>query len=212
MVLNSFRGKAGSFLTPIARPFSRISPNALSVVSLICAALVLVVLFFWREPIGLVIALVLVFLNGFFDAIDGAVARITGKGSAKGDLVDHVIDRYADFFIIAGIALSAFADVRLGLLALGSVMIASYMGTQSQALGLKRDYGGVLGRAERMVLLLVVLPVQYLSIMYYMSNPHIVVISGFGISVLDVLLLVFIVAANLTALQRLVRMWRALGA
>lgn len=210
MVLNKYRGKTDSFLVPIAKPFSGISPNALSAISLLCAVLMFVVLVLWREPFGLIVALALVLLNGFFDAIDGAVARLTGKGSPKGDLVDHVIDRYADFFIIAGIGISAFAHAELGLLALGSVMIASYMGTQSQALGLKRDYGGMLGRAERMILFIVFLLAQYVSVMIYLSNPHIMVISGFGISVLDVLLAVLIVASNVTALQRLVRMWRAL--
>lgn len=210
MVLNKYRGKTDSFLAPVAKAFSGISPNVLSAISLICAALMFVILVLWRDPFALVIALILVILNGFFDAIDGAVARVTGKGSPKGDLVDHVIDRYADFFMIAGIGMSAFAHAELGILALGSVMIASYMGTQSQALGMKRDYGGFLGRAERMVLLMIFLPLQYVSVMYYLSNPHIMSVSGFGISVLDVLLVILIVASNATALQRLLRMWRAL--
>ncbi|HUW42664.1 MAG TPA: CDP-alcohol phosphatidyltransferase family protein [Thermoplasmata archaeon] len=210
MVLNKYRRKIDSFLTPVAKAFSGISPNMLSVISLICAVLMFFTLVLWRDPFALVVALVLVILNGFFDAIDGAVARITGKGSPKGDLVDHVIDRYADFFMIAGVGMSAFAHAELGLIALGSVMIASYMGTQSQALGMKRDYGGILGRAERMVLLMIFLPVQYVSVMYYMSNPHIMVVSDFGISVLDVLLVILIVASTVTALQRLLRMWRAL--
>lgn len=210
MVLNKYRGKTDSFLAPVAKVFSGISPNVLSAVSLICAALMFFILVLWRDPFALVIALILVILNGFFDAIDGAVARVTGKGSPKGDLVDHVIDRYADFFIITGIGMSAFAHAELGLLTLGSVMIASYMGTQSQALGMKRDYGGILGRAERMVLLIIFLPLQYVSVMYYLSNPHIMSVSGFGISVLDVLLVILIVASNVTALQRLLRMWRAL--
>jgi archaetidylinositol phosphate synthase len=210
LVLNKYRGKTDSFLAPVAKVFSGISPNVLSAVSLICAALMFFILVLWRDPFALVIALILVILNGFFDAIDGAVARVTGKGSPKGDLVDHVIDRYADFFIITGIGMSAFAHAELGLLTLGSVMIASYMGTQSQALGMKRDYGGILGRAERMVLLIIFLPLQYVSVMYYLSNPHIMSVSGFGISVLDVLLVILIVASNVTALQRLLRMWRAL--
>jgi archaetidylinositol phosphate synthase len=210
LVLNKYRGKTDSFLAPVAKAFSGVSPNALSAISLICAVLMFLVLVLWRDPFALVIALILVILNGFFDAIDGAVARVTGKGSPKGDLVDHVIDRYADFFIIAGIGMSAFAHAELGLLAVGSVMIASYMGTQSQALGMKRDYGGILGRAERMVLLIIFLPLQYVSVMYYLSNPHIMVVSGFRISLLDVLLVILIVASNVTALQRLLRMWRAL--
>lgn len=210
MVLNSYRAKADSIVRPIAKVFSGISPNALSAVSLVCAALMMLVLIIWGDPYALIVAFVLVLLNGFFDAIDGAVAKMTGKASKRGDLVDHVVDRFADFFIIAGISLSTFADVRLGLLALGCVMIASYMGTQSQALGLNRDYGGIMGRAERMVLLMVFIVLQYLFIEFYQGSFEI--ISGFSVTLLDVLLIVFIFASSVTALQRLVRMWRALGA
>lgn len=209
MVLNNYRAKAGSVLAPVAKVFSGISPNALSGISLICAALMMLVLIFWEEPVALLIAFVLVLLNGFFDAIDGAVAHLTGKASPRGDMVDHVIDRYADFFMIAGVSLSTFADIRIGLIALGCVMIASYMGTQSQALGLKRDYGGVLGRAERMVLLMIFLILQYVFIEFYQGSFEIA--SGFSVTLLDVLLLVFVFAASATALQRLRRMWRALG-
>jgi len=209
LVLNSYRAKAGSIIAPVARPFSGISPNALSAISLVCAAAMMLLLTCWDDPVVLLAAFVLVLLNGFFDAIDGAVAHMTGKSSVRGDLVDHAIDRYTDFFMIAGISLSAFADVRIGLLALGCVMIASYMGTQSQALGLKRDYGGLLGRAERMVLLMVFLLLQYLFTEFYLDSFD--VVSGLSVTLLDVLLLVFIFAASATALQRFARMWRALG-
>lgn len=209
MVLNSFRAKADSMIRPMAKAFSGISPNALSAVSLICAALMMLLLIIWHDPLALLIAFVLILLNGFFDAIDGAVAHLTGKASPKGDIVDHVIDRYSDFFMIAGISLSAFADVRIGLLALGCVMIASYMGTQSQALGLKRDYGGILGRAERMVLLMVFVLLQYLFVEFYQGSFQIT--SDFSLTLLDFLLVIFIFAASVTALQRLARMWRALG-
>jgi len=210
LVLNSHREKADSIIRPLAKAFLGVSPNVLSGVSLVCAALMMFILIIWDNPLALIIAFVFVLLNGFFDAIDGAVAHMTGKASTKGDLVDHVIDRYADFFMIAGISLSYFADVRIGLLALGCVMIASYMGTQSQALGLKRDYGGILGRAERMVLLMVFILLQYLFEEFYQGSFEIV--SGFSVTLLDVLLLIFIVASSVTALQRLARMWKALGA
>lgn len=209
MVLNNYRAKMGSMLAPVAKAFSGISPNALSGISLIFAALMMLLLIFWDDPIVLLVAFILVLLNGFFDAIDGAVAHLTGKASARGDLVDHAVDRFADFFMIAGISLSAFADVRIGLIALGCVMIASYMGTQSQALGLNRDYGGLLGRAERMVLLMIFILLQYLFIEFYQGSFEIV--SGFSVTLLDVLLIVFIFAAIATALQRFSRIWRALA-
>jgi len=209
LVLNRYRGKVDSLLGPIAKAFSGISPNALSIISLLCAAVFFTVMIILDDPVELLIGFVLILLNGFFDAIDGKVAKITGKISPRGDLVDHAIDRVADFLIIAGISLSGFADLRIGIIALGTIMIASYMGTQSQALGLQRDYGGILGRAERILLLMIFVILQYLFEVYYQGSFEIS--SGLSITLLDLLLIIFIIASTVTATQRFVRAWRGLG-
>ena len=61
MVLNSYRAKADSMFRPFAKAFSGISPNALSGVSLVCAALMMLLLIFWpHHPFALIIALILV--------------------------------------------------------------------------------------------------------------------------------------------------------
>lgn len=209
MVLNKYREKVDSILTPSAKALGRLGPDFLSLSSLACALLAALLLILWRDPLALLAALVFVLVNGFFDAIDGQVARLSGKSSARGDLMDHVIDRYADFIILAGISLSAFADVRLGLLAVGSIMIVSYMGTQSQALGLKRDYGGILGRAERILLIMLFLFLQFVSSEFFAGSIEIW--SGISLTLLDFLLLFFIIAANITTLQRFLRAWRSLS-
>ena len=209
MVLNKYREKADRFLMPIARATARLGPNGLSVSSLFCALLAAILLIFWKDPLALLIAALLVIMNGLLDAVDGIVARISGKSSVRGDLVDHVIDRYSDFIMIAGISLSAFADARIGLLALGSILIVSYLGTQSQALGMKRDYGGMLGRAERILLILLFLLLQYAF--EALGSGVFEVTSSVSLTLIDVLLVFFILAANITALQRFIRMWRALA-
>lgn len=195
-------------MMPIARALSRLGPNGLSVSSLVCALLAAILLVFWSDPLVLLVAALLIILNGLLDAIDGIVARISEKSSVRGDLVDHVIDRYADFIMIAGISLSVFADSRIGLIALGSVLIVSYLGTQSQALGLKRDYGGILGRAERILLILLFLILQY--VFEVAGTGAFELTSSISLTLLDLLLIFFILAANVTSLQRFVRMWRAL--
>ena len=83
--------------------------------------------------------------------MDGALARAQGHDSAAGDVLDHVLDRYADILIIAGLAagIKAYA---LGFLAVTGVLMTSYLGTQTQAVGLDRVYAGVLGRADRLAL------------------------------------------------------------
>ncbi|MEM3037856.1 MAG: CDP-alcohol phosphatidyltransferase family protein [Thermoplasmata archaeon] len=210
MVLNGYRERLESLLNPFAGAFSRLSPNALSAISLIFAFGAMCVLVFVGNAIALLIAAICVMLNGLFDALDGKVAKMSGRATPRGDLVDHVIDRLADFFMLAGISLSAFADAKIGLVALGTVLIASYMGTQSQALGLKRDYGGILGRAERILLLIIFLLISY-AVLILSPGSYVLIIDGISLSVLDLMLLLFTVLAVVTILQRFARAWRALG-
>jgi len=94
----------------------------------------------------------LVLLNGWFDLLDGALARRQGTDSTAGDLLDHVLDRYADIVVIAGLA-AGVESYLLGLLAVTGVLMTSYLGTQAQAVGLDRVYGGLLGRADRLALI-----------------------------------------------------------
>ena len=46
-------------------------------------------------PAFLYPAALFLLLNAVFDAVDGAVARKAGRAEARGDFLDHVIDRYA---------------------------------------------------------------------------------------------------------------------
>jgi len=112
-------------------------------------------------------------------------------------MLDHVLDRYADIAVIAGVAAGADAYA-LGLLAVTGVLMTSYLGTQIQAVGLGRQYGGLLGRADRLALVGVAGVVVYVA-------PE---IAGFG--VLTLLLALFAVVGHLTALQRFWGAWRDL--
>ena len=73
----------------------------------------------------------------------------------KGDFLDHVVDRYADIFIITGIIGGGNSGWLIGIFALTGVLMSSYLGTQAQAVGVGRYYGGLLGRADRLLLIMV---------------------------------------------------------
>src|SRR5438046_10076189 len=55
-----------------------------------------------------------------------------------------------------------YCRLGVGTLALLGVLLTSYMGTQAQAVGQGRVYGGVLGRADRLVLLFVGCLIQWI--------------------------------------------------
>src|SRR2546430_15123943 len=75
---------------------------------------------------------------------------MAGTASARGDFLDRVLDRYADVFMLGGVAFNAmYCHLEVGMFALLGVLLTSYMGTQAQAVGQGRAYGGVLGRPDR---------------------------------------------------------------
>jgi archaetidylinositol phosphate synthase len=139
-----------------------------------------------------------VLLNGVLDVLDGSLARELGTTSEAGDLLDHVIDRYADIALIVGLA-AGVEEYALGLAAVTGVLMTSYLGTQAQAVGLDRVYGGLLGRADRLALVGTVGVATALA-----PDPV------RGLTLVGWLLVVFAVLGHLTALQRFSRCRRAL--
>jgi archaetidylinositol phosphate synthase len=203
MVLDGQRENVDPLLTRMAKRFTVIEPNTLTWISLLFAFLA-GLFFYFSSPENetynffLYIAVLFVFLNGFFDAIDGKVAKLTKKTSLKGDFLDHAIDRYADVLILGGLALSPWCRYpAIGLLAVVGMLLTSYMGTQSQAVGNKRNYKGFLGRADRLVLLMIAPIIQ-----------HILLFTDFSIiwkfNLLEWVLIYFAIMGNITAIQRFI--------
>ena len=177
----------------------------ISVVSLLFAALS-ALLYILEGSYFLLLAAIMVLVSGFFDALDGKVARISSKASKRGDFVDHVIDRYSDAIILGAIAVSFRCEMSFGLFAVIGVLLTSYMGTQAQALGLGREYKGILGRADRIAVLVVFSLIQYA----FEVTGDSLATDIFGYSIISWMMIYFGVAGNATALQRAWKIWKAL--
>lgn len=193
MTLDQYRSTADRILNPFVDLAARagLTPNAVSVVAFVCAAVAGVA--YWLaggDSWWYLVGAVLVGLNGALDLLDGALARRLGTASSAGDFLDHVLDRYADIVLVIGLALGVERPV-LGLFAVSGVFMTSYLGTQAQAVGLDRVYGGLLGRADRLVLIGLVTLVA-----------GVVDLSVAGVTLVGALLAVFAVVGHVTALQR----------
>jgi len=182
--------------------------------SLAGAAALLAALVRWTTPLLFLPVSVLIFFAGLFDVLDGEVARTTHRTSPRGDFLDHVLDRYADVVLVLGFAVSGFANPIVALLALVSLLLTSYMGTQAQAVGLGRAYAGLLSRADRLVVLAVVAFLEFdlsLPWPWAPSEPwarfH---LAGVAFTVIDVALAYFVIAGQWTAIARALRVYRAL--
>lgn len=197
MTLDRFRAVADRLLTPFVDLSETLglTPDGVSVIAFLCA-IGSGAAFVFAEPIWYVVGAVLVLANGWLDLVDGALARRLGESSRGGDLLDHVLDRYADIVIIAGLAAGVDAYL-LGFLAVTGVLMTSYLGTQIQAVGLGRDYGGALGRADRLALIGVTAVIAA-----GVPGPLLA-----GLTAVELLLVVFAVVGHLTAVQRFYGAW-----
>ncbi len=201
MTLDRFRPLADRALSPFVATAARLglSPNGVSVVAFLLAVGAGGAFFgAGDEPMLYLAGALLVFLNGWLDLVDGALARELDVASRGGDVLDHVLDRYADIVIIVGLA-GGVDRWALGLAAVTGVLMTSYLGTQAEAVNLDREYGGLLGRADRLVLVgLVGVVAPFVS-----ATPA-------GLSAVGWLLVLFAVVGHLTALQRFFGAMRSL--
>jgi archaetidylinositol phosphate synthase len=194
MTLDQYRSHAKVYFDPLVAIAirCRLTPNFFTIAALLASAAA-GILFFLRMELWGIIA---VALNAFCDAMDGAVAREMKAQSKRGDFLDHAVDRYADIFIITGIFAGGMVPWQIGVLALTGVLMSSYLGTQAQAVGVGRYYGGLLGRADRLVLILAVGIIDLL-----------VPMSWYGLTWFGWLFVLFGIFGHITAFQRFAYVW-----
>jgi archaetidylinositol phosphate synthase len=173
-----------------------IKPDHFSIASFFVALFAGIAFYFGEVALGTFF----IMCNAAFDSMDGAVARAMNIQGKRGDFLDHVIDRYADIFIITGIFAGGFAPWPIGVFALTGVFMVSYLGTQAQAVGVGRYYGGMLGRADRLLLLII----AGLLTLVYPAGVY-------GLPFLGWLLVIFGLIGHITAIQRFLFVWKELA-
>lgn len=104
-------------------------------------------------PFNLILASLLLLVSGFFDALDGVIARLYGRVTVFGGFLDSVLDRYADAVVLAGIVLGGLADFFWGFLALMGSLLVSYSRARAEAAGIKMETIGLAERAERIIII-----------------------------------------------------------
>lgn len=100
---------------------------------------------------------ILVLVGGFFDLVDGAVARHHGTSTTFGAFLDSSLDRVVDMALLLGILMHYAAAGALGLAwlaggALVATVMVSYAKARAEAL-LPELRAGLFERAERIVVL-----------------------------------------------------------
>ncbi|HUG15959.1 MAG TPA: CDP-alcohol phosphatidyltransferase family protein [Thermomicrobiales bacterium] len=189
MVSTRFAERVRVRLSPLGRIVARthLTPNAITIIGLGLNVGVAAVI----ATGNLVLGGVLVLLAGGFDALDGAVARVTGQTSDFGGFLDSTLDRYSEAVVFGGLLVyltrtdaGTVPIVLTYVTIVGSLMI-SYSRSRAEAIGIRGDIGFA-QRLERVIILAIALIV---------SQPV------WGLWVLAI-------ATQLTALHRILHVWR----
>ena len=124
------------------------------------------------------------------DAVDGAMARLSGRSSKFGAFLDSVIDRYSELFIYAAILYMFFEQgnflgVMVCFAAASGAVLVSYTRARAEALGFDAKVG-VMTRVERSIVMIV----------------------GLLFGIIMISLVIIAVLAHLTAMMRMVTVWK----
>ena len=101
----------------------------------------------------LIVAPLFCYLRLWFNMLDGMVAIAANKASRRGEILNDLPDRISDVIIFAGVAHSGLMNPIFGYWAAILAVLTAYVGLFGQALGVGREFGGVMSKPWRMVAL-----------------------------------------------------------
>lgn len=161
-MLNRFREKITPITTRIGNNFGSLglSPTFWSMIGFAFA--ILSSIFFgltnFLNQQGLefpwqVIASIMLLISGFFDIVDGSVARVMKKTTARGAFLDSNFDKVSEALIFIAIAIGGLSNPILAMIALSTSILVSYLRARAESLGIELKGIGVGERAERLLIL-----------------------------------------------------------
>jgi len=182
-VLNNLRESLKPTLEKIGKGFAStgLSPNFWTTVGLVFAFASAVAYGIGIEY-GFILGGVLLLVSGFFDMVDGQVARVTGKTSQKGSFLDSMFDKIAEVAIFLGILFGGYAEPYLVFLAITLSLLVSYARAKADALKVKLQGIGIGERAERLLVIAII---------------------GFIPGLMQYAIIIVIIIATITLIQRM---------
>jgi phosphatidylglycerophosphate synthase len=109
---------------------------------------------FWKSadwPWFLIIGPVFLYLRLWLNMLDGMVALASGKASRRGEIFNEVPDRVSDVIVFVGVAHSGFCHPLSAYWAAIFALLTAYVGMLGQAVGVHREFSGIMSKPWRMV-------------------------------------------------------------
>jgi archaetidylinositol phosphate synthase len=163
-MLNNFRESLKPMLQKVGRAFAStgLPANFWTAVSL-GFAFASAIIYGIHLQHSFLIGGILLLVSGFFDIVDGQVARVTGKTSKKGAFLDSVFDKIAEVAIFLGILIGGYSDGYLVLLAITLSLLVSYTRARAESLGVQLQGIGIGERAERLLVIAIIGMIGFLN-------------------------------------------------
>jgi archaetidylinositol phosphate synthase len=187
-MLERFRPLLKKILEPIAKR-TNINPNILTLISPLVAAISAI--FFARGD--LLIGGIFILISGVFDVFDGAIARYHDKTSNFGAFLDSTMDRISDSIIIIGLIIGGYATWLVGVLAIHSSIMVSYVRANAESKGIDCNVG-IAERATRLLLL-----VAGSFIAFFLNNSI----------YMNWTVILLVILSYITVVQRIYHVWKA---
>lgn len=141
----------------------RLSPNAISAAAVVVAGLGgLAIATSPSVPALLLLVPLAAAARLVLNLMDGLVARRTGVTTPTGEMWNELGDRVCDVLLIGALAFVPQVGPALALAAVIAALLASYAGITARAAGGRRQYGGVMSKPGRMIVLAIAAPLSLL--------------------------------------------------
>jgi CDP-diacylglycerol--glycerol-3-phosphate 3-phosphatidyltransferase len=116
-------------------------------------------------------------LRLILNLLDGQVARLGGTARPMGEVGNELADRLGDVLAIGGLAFVAGVGPVPAACAVVAALLASYAGIAARAAGAPRQYGGVMSKPARMIVLACAAPLAWLT-----SRPEVLLAAAWLIA------------------------------
>jgi len=185
-MLNNLRESLKPALEKIGKTFAStgLSPNVFTTIGLVLA-FVSAAVYGVSIEYSLIIGGIVLLISGFFDIVDGQVARFTKKITKTGGFMDSIFDKIAEVAIFFGILLGNHADPYLIIIAITLSLLVSYMRAIADSLKIKLQGVGIGERAERLLVIAII------GIIGFMEIAVIIVIIIAGITLVQRILTIY---------------------
>ena len=184
-MLNKWRSKIDPLTSTLGMKFSGLglSPTAWSIIGFVLAIASATSFGLSATSTSLplvIIGSILLIVSGFFDIVDGSVARYAKQSTRKGAFIDSVYDKFAEISLFVGISLGGLANPTLCLVAASMSLMVSYSRARAESLGIELKGVGIGERAERLLVI---------AVAGFVPNPYSIEMGTIIVAVLSVITL-----------------------